>query len=88
MDSECRDYSSLILQILSSIRTIDARVDELLGLMGDNYIKKSAEHKIKKRIAALLETRMKLSYSLLDIGGEHKDTKMNYASIKRRRLFK
>ena len=88
MDSECRDHSGLILQILASIRTIDARVDELSDFVKNRYVKNSVEYKIKKRIVSLLDTRMKLVYSLLDIGGSLKDTKMNYKNIKRHRLFK
>ena len=47
MDSECRDHSGLILQILASIRTIDARVDELSDFVKNRYVKNSVEYKIK-----------------------------------------
>lgn len=82
--------SEIILQLISSIRNLDGRIDELKITVKNKFLKKKAIEETKKRIIRLLETRMFLVHSLMDkklmfekyLGEE---TKIGYNSFKRSR---
>ena len=76
------DHTSFSVYLMSSILNTDSRINELKCLIKSDYIKKEYKKKVIKRIERLIETRMDLSYSLLDIQ-KMTDADIIYSDIKR-----
>ena len=76
------DHTSFSVYLMSSILNTDSRINELKCLIKSDYIKKEHKKKVIKRIERLIETRMDLSYSLLDIQ-KMTDADIIYSDIKR-----
>lgn len=55
-----------ILQLLSSIRTLDGRISEIKQGILNKHFSEEATQLMKDRMRTLIETRMMLLYSLLD----------------------
>lgn len=78
----------LILQIISSIRSLDGRISEIKRGIVNKNLTKSGLVDAKERMKKLLETRMQLCYSLFDstqafskfLGQE---TQITYENLKR-----
>lgn len=78
----------VILQIISSIRTLDGRISEIKESILNGYFTPEFEVGMKERMKRLLATRMQLLYSLFDKKlmfnkylGE--DTRITYENLKR-----
>lgn len=78
----------IILQIISSIRTLDGSISEIKRSIVNKHYMIYTEQLMKERIKRLIETRMQLLYSLFDNKlafnkylGE--DTKICYENLKR-----
>lgn len=78
----------IILQIISSIRTLDGRIDEIKQGILNNYYLPGPREQMKERMKRLIETRMMIVYSLFDNRiafnkylGE--DTRLTYENLKR-----
>ena len=61
------NYTSFSIYLMNSILNTDSRINELKYIVNSGYIKKEYKKEILKRIERLIETRMNLSYSLLDV---------------------
>lgn len=88
MDNKELPPGEIILQIISSIRTIDGSISEIKTGILKQYYMLDAEQLMKERMKRLVETRMQLLYSLFDNKlafnkylGE--DTKICYENLKR-----
>jgi hypothetical protein len=57
----------LIRELFSSIRDVNRRIDELKGLLRSGYVSKDKEAEVVNRCKALIETRMRLMYSVYDV---------------------
>lgn len=78
----------IILQIISSIRTLDGRIDEIKQGILNEYFTPAVIEQMKERMKRLIETRMMIVYSLFDNRiafnkylGE--DTRLTYENLKR-----
>ena len=58
---------SFILNLISSIREIDIRIRELQEFILNKQCKEECIEDIKKRIRALIDTRFKLTFTLVDL---------------------
>ena len=78
----------IILQLLSSIRVLDGRISEIKYGIINGFFTPAGEIVMKEKIQTLIETRMKLIFSLQDnrlafnkyIGEQ---TKISYKNLKR-----
>ena len=66
MDSDTLPVGEIMLQIISSIRTLDGRISEIKNGIKENLYTSEANAIMKERMLKLLETRMMLIYSLMD----------------------
>ena len=70
METKIRDNQVTVLEFIpmlfSSIRTLDVRIDELMKGIKENLFRPEINKHIIERISQLLDTRLKLIYSILD----------------------
>jgi hypothetical protein len=57
----------LILQLLSSLRTLDGRIEELASGVRNNFYNEAGIAATKERVKALTDTRYKLILTLQDL---------------------
>ena len=88
MKEERLQHGEILLQVISSVRSIDGRISEIKqGILGNYYTESGAEL-MKERMKKLIETRMMLLYSLQDSTLAfskyiEKETGLCYNSLKR-----
>lgn len=62
------EASELMIHIISSIRNIDGRISEISSLIReDKGLPKKTIEELRTRVKSLIETRMSLVYSMMDL---------------------
>ena len=81
--AEYMDRYRLSLELMKTIREIDARINELKGVLGTGPCPGMPERrqKIVERVERLIETRFCLVYSFLDLNPTYKDKRQEFESI-------
>ena len=81
----------LTLQLLSSLRNLDGRIDEILISFGKGWLTPEGEKEARDRIEKLMDTRFKLVFSMMDLNlplSQHLEAEnkiLNYENLKRPR---
>lgn len=73
-EKDCLEFPKLLSQLLSSIRDINRRLDELKWIVKDKLCTEEGRKEIVQRIERLSETRMCLIYSLMDVKKQVENT--------------
>ena len=79
------NFPSLVFLLMTTINVLSARIDETVDIIKSNAIKEEFIENYKKRVYNLVDARMCLIYSLLDLGVKIDNKKVDYFDLKHKR---